>query len=125
MGRRASLPSHSFLTLDEVETSNKRIFLRVDINVPLDPSTHQILDDTRIRAVSETLARLEDARVVLGSHQSRPGKDDFTNMQPHSEELEECCNQQVMFVDDVISPHARQTIAKVDPGQVLVLDNLR
>ena len=119
------LSSHKFLTLDEVETSNKRIFLRVDINVPLDPSTHQILDDTRIRAVSETLARLEDARVVLGSHQSRPGKDDFTNMQPHSEALAECCNQQVMFVDDVIGPHARQRIAKVEPGQVLVLDNLR
>src|SRR5437899_11189938 len=84
-----SLSSHTFLTLDDVETSNKRIFLRVDINVPLDPSTHQILDDTRIRAVSETLARLEDARVVLGSNQSRPGKDDYTNMQQHSETLAE------------------------------------
>src|SRR6059036_2575020 len=125
MGRRASLPSHSFLTLDEVETSNKRIFLRVDINVPLDPSTHQILDDTRIKAVSDTLARLEDARVVLGSHQSRPGKDDFTNLQPHAEALADCCNQEVMFVEDVIGPHARQRIAKVEPGQVLVLDNLR
>jgi len=119
------LSSHKFLTLDDVETSNKRIFLRVDINVPLDPSTHQILDDTRIKAISETLARLEDARVVLGSHQSRPGKDDFTNMQPHSEALAECCNQQVMFVEDVMGPHARQRIAKVEPGQVLVLDNLR
>jgi phosphoglycerate kinase len=107
-----------------VETSNKRIFLRVDINVPLDPSTHQILDDTRIKAISETLARLEDARVVLGSHQSRPGKDDFTNLQPHAEALAERCNQQVMFVEDVIGPHARQRIARVERGQVLVLDNL-
>jgi phosphoglycerate kinase len=120
-----SLSSHKFLTLDDVETSNKKIFLRVDINVPLDPSTHLILDDTRIKAVSETLARLEDARVVLGSHQSRPGKDDFTNMQPHAEALAGCCNQQVMFVEDVIGPTARQRIAKVEPGQVLVLDNLR
>jgi phosphoglycerate kinase len=119
------LSSHKFLTLDDVETSNKRIFLRVDINVPIDPSTHLILDDTRIKAVSETLARLEDARVILGSHQSRPGKDDFTNLQPHAEALADCCNQQVMFVEDVIGPHARQRIAKVEPGQVLVLDNLR
>src|SRR2546426_12449084 len=88
------LSSHKFLTLDDVETSNKRIFLRVDINVPLDLSTHQILDDTRIKAISETLARLVDAWVVLGSHQSRPGKDDFTKMKPHSEALAECCNQQ-------------------------------
>jgi phosphoglycerate kinase len=120
-----SLSSHKFLTLDDVETSNKKIFLRVDINVPLDPSTHQILDDTRIKAVSETLARLEDAKVVLGSHQSRPGKDDFTNMQPHAEALAGCCNQEVIFVEDVLGPHARQRIAKVEQGQVLVLDNLR
>ena len=119
------MSSHKFLTLDDVETSNKKIFLRVDINVPLDPSTHLILDDTRIKAVSETLARLEDARVVLGSHQSRPGKDDFTNMQPHAEALADCCNQEVLFVDDVIGPHARERIAKVERGQVLVLDNLR
>jgi phosphoglycerate kinase len=119
------LSSHKFLTLDDVETSNKKIFLRVDINVPLDPSTHQILDDTRIKAVSETLARLEDAKVVLGSHQSRPGKDDFTNMQPHAEALAACCNQEVIFVEDVLGPHARQRIAKVEQGQVLVLDNLR
>jgi phosphoglycerate kinase len=119
------LSSHKFLTLDDVKTSDKRIFLRVDINVPLDPSTHQILDDTRIKAVSDTLARLEDARVVLGSHQSRPGKDDFTNLQPHAEALAGCCNQQVMFVEDVIGPHARERITKVERGQVLVLDNLR
>jgi len=114
------LSSHKFLTLDDVETSNKKIFLRVDINVPLDPSTHLILDDTRIKAVSETLARLEDARVVLGSHQSRPGKDDFTNLEPHAKALADCCNQEVMFVEDVMGPHARQRIAKVERGQVLV-----
>jgi phosphoglycerate kinase len=119
------LRAYDFSTLDDVETSNKRVFLRVDINVPLDPSTHQILDDTRIRAVSETIARLEDARVVLGSHQSRPGKDDFTSLEPHAQALAQYCNQEVQFVDDVIGPHARQRITKVEPGQVLVLDNLR
>ena len=119
------MSNHTFLTLDDVETSNKRVFLRVDINVPLDPSTHLILDDTRIRAVSETLARLQDAKVVLGSHQSRPGKDDFTNLQPHAEALAQFCNQDVEFVEDVLGPSARQRIARVEPGHVLVLDNLR
>ncbi len=113
------------MTLDDVDTANKRVFLRVDINVPLDPSTHLILDDTRIKAVSETLSELEDARVVLGSHQSRPGKDDFTSLEPHAQALAGCCNQEVKFVEDVIGPHARQRIAKVERGQVLVLDNLR
>ena len=116
---------NDFLTLDDVDTANKRVFLRVDINVPLDPSTHLILDDTRIRAISETLSKLEDAKVVLGSHQSRPGKDDFTSMEPHAEALASFCNQDVKFVEDVMGPHARQRIAKVEPGQVLVLDNLR
>src|SRR5438093_13190496 len=116
---------HGFLTLDDIDTANKRVFLRVDINVPLDPSTHLILDDTRIRAISETLSKLENAKVVLGSHQSRPGKDDFTSMEPHAEALASFCNQDVKFVEDVMGPHARQRIAKVEPGQVLVLDNLR
>jgi phosphoglycerate kinase len=119
------LPAYDFSTLDDVDTNNRRVFLRVDINVPLDPSTHLILDDTRIRAVSETLSQLEDARVVLGSHQSRPGKDDFTSLEPHAQALVQYCNQDVSFVDDVIGPQARQRISKVEPGQVLVLDNLR
>ncbi|HVH14156.1 MAG TPA: phosphoglycerate kinase [Candidatus Angelobacter sp.] len=62
-----------FYTLDDIDTNNKRVFLRADINVPLDPSTLQILDDTRIRAIGETLSQLDEAKIVLGSHQSRPG----------------------------------------------------
>ncbi len=124
-GRPWRLAKHDFLTLDEVETSGKRVFLRVDINVPIDPSTHDILDDTRIRAVSDTLAELDDARVVVGSHQSRPGKDDFTSLEPHANLLASYCSQSVEFVDDVLGPHARQKITNLKPGEILVLDNLR
>jgi phosphoglycerate kinase len=119
------LDKQEFFTLDDVDTSNKRVFLRVDINVPLDPSTHQILDDTRIRAIAETLSKMDSARIVLGSHQSRPGKDDFTSLEPHAAALAQYCNQPVEFVEDVLGPHARQKIAKVQPGEILVLDNLR
>jgi len=101
------------------------VFLRVDINVPLDPSTHQILDDTRIKAISKTLSELDEARITLGSHQSRPGKDDFTSLEPHAILLAQYCSQKIKFVEDVIGPHAVQKIAKVQPGEVLVLDNLR
>ena len=114
-----------FQTLDGLETEGKKVFLRVDINVPLDPSTHQILDDTRIRAIVPTIGELDDAAVVLGSHQSRPGKDDFTSLEPHADALSRYCSQDVSFVDDVLGPHARQRINKLRPGQVLVLDNLR
>ncbi|TMI08327.1 phosphoglycerate kinase [Candidatus Bathyarchaeota archaeon] len=119
------MKKYDFLTLDDVETRDKRVFLRVDINVPLDPSTHQILDDTRIKAISKTLSELDEARVTLGSHQSRPGKDDFTSLEPHSSLLAQYCSQQIKFVDDVIGPHAIQKITKVQPGEILVLDNLR
>ncbi len=119
------MPPFDFLTLDDVESSGKRVFLRVDINVPLDPSTHEILDDTRIRAVSSTLEELVDARVVLCSHQSRPGKDDFTSLEPHANLLSRYCSQEVKFVDDVLGSHARKAISSVKPGEILVLDNLR
>ncbi len=114
-----------FQTLDDVDTRGKKVFLRVDINVPLDPSTHEILDDTRIRATQPTLEELADAAVVLGSHQSRPGKDDFTSLEPHADLLSRYCSREVLFVEDVLGPHARQAISKLRPGQVLVLDNLR
>ena len=114
-----------FQTHDGLQTEGKKVFLRVDINVPLDPSTHQILDDTRIRAIVPTIGELDDAAVVLGSHQSRPGKDDFTSLEPHADALSRYCSQDVLFVDDVMGPHARQRINKLRPGQVLVLDNLR
>ncbi len=120
-----ALAKHDFLTLDDFETAGKRVFLRVDINVPLDPSTHEILDDTRIRAVCPTLEELADAIVILGSHQSRPGKDDFTSLEPHADVLRQYCGREVRFVEDVLGPHARQEISKVQPGEVLVLDNLR
>lgn len=119
------MAEQDFYTLDDVDVSNKRVFLRVDINVPMDPSTLLILDDTRIRAIGETLSQLSDAKIVLGSHQSRPGKDDFTSLEPHAEALAKYCNQRVKFVEDVLGPQARQRIGKVQPGEILVLDNLR
>lgn len=119
------MAEQDFYTLDDVDVSNKRVFLRVDINVPMDPSTLLILDDTRIRAIGETLSQLSEAKIVLGSHQSRPGKDDFTSLEPHAEALAKYCNQRVKFVEDVLGPQARQRIAKVQPGEILVLDNLR
>ncbi len=62
-----------FMTLDDVDVSGKTVFLRVDINSPLDPVSKRILDDSRIKATLETLRDLNEARVVLGAHQSRPG----------------------------------------------------
>ena len=117
--------SLEFLTLDDVETAGKTVFLRVDINSPLDPATKRIIDDARIKAVAPTLRDLSKARVVIGAHQSRPGKYDFTSLEPHVKVLQMYTDRAVKFVDDIMGPKALKTVGKLKPGEILVLDNLR
>jgi phosphoglycerate kinase len=114
-----------YLTLDDFELRDKRVLLRLDINAPIDPTTNQILDDTRIIAAKPTLDALTRSKVVVLSHQSRPGKDDFTSLQQHATLLQKNCSQHVRFIDDVMGPAARKAIRKLSRGEVLVLDNVR
>ncbi|MGD2200928.1 MAG: phosphoglycerate kinase [Candidatus Bathyarchaeota archaeon] len=115
----------NFLGLDDVDVSGKTVFLRVDINSPLDPVSKRILDATRIKATLDTLHDLRDARVVLGAHQSRPGKYDFTSLELHTRVLQSYLNSGVKFVDDVLGERALAAIKGLGVGEVLVLDNLR
>ena len=114
-----------FLTLDDVVTKGKTVFVRVDMNCPLDPKNKRILDDTRIKMTRETLESLKDAKVVVGSHQGRPGDEDFTSLEAHAKLLQSYVPQQVKFVEDVIGPEARNQIRNLNTGEILVLDNLR
>lgn len=114
-----------FLTLDDVDVAGKTVFLRVDINVPVDPDSKRILDDTRIKATVDTLRELKGAKVVLGAHQSRPGKYDFTSLELHARVLQMYLNSDVRFVGDVLGEKAVEAIDSLDVGTVLVLDNLR
>jgi len=115
----------NYLTLADFELRDKRVLLRLDINAPLDPTTNQILDDTRIVAATPTLDALKKSKVVVLSHQSRPGKDDFTSLDQHAAILQKNCSQKVRFIDDVIGPAAREAIRSLKRGEVLVLDNVR
>src|SRR5208337_1085247 len=114
-----------YLTLDDFELRDKHVLLRLDINVPLDPNTKNILDEGRIIAATPTLDALAGAKVTVLSHQSRPGRDDFTSLQQHANLLQKNCSQSVRFVEDVMGPAARQAIREVRSGEVLVLDNVR
>lgn len=114
-----------FLTLDDVDVEGKTVFLRVDMNSPLDPVSKRILDASRIRAMVDTLNDLRGARVVLGAHQSRPGKYDFTSLELHTRVLQMYHNGHIAFVDDIIGLKARAAIEALRTGEVLVLDNLR
>jgi len=119
------LREFEFLTLDDVEVAGKKVLLRVDINSPIDPETLTILDDSRIRATLTTLKDLEDAAVVLMSHQSRPGKKDFTSLKPHALFLKKYLGDRVKFIDDIFGPAARKEIKKLPPGKILILENVR
>ena len=70
------------LTLDDVRLGGKVVLYRVDVNSPLEPSSGAFLDDSRLRAIIPTLRTLQNSKVVMLGHQSRPGKIDFTNMEP-------------------------------------------
>jgi phosphoglycerate kinase len=63
--------------------------------------------------------------VVILSHQSRPGREDFTSLKQHSIILQRNCSQRVKFVEDVMGPAAREAIKKLKRGEILVLDNVR
>jgi phosphoglycerate kinase len=114
-----------YLTLENFDLRDKAVLLRLDINAPLDPSNNQLLDDGRIKAAKPTLDALTDARVAILSHQSRPGRGDFTSLQQHARELQRICSQRVTFIDDVMGPAARDAVKQLRKGEVVVLDNVR
>ncbi len=118
-------------TIDDLDEKYRirgsKILVRIDINSPIDPLARKILDDTRIRAHSQTVKELAErgAAVVLMSHQGRPGDSDYVSLEPHKELLEKYTGIPIKFVDDVIGPAAREAIRNTQPGEVLLLDNTR
>jgi phosphoglycerate kinase len=117
--------SQKFLTLDDVKTDSKRVLVRVDINSPMKPGTDEIIDDSRVVAIQDTLRDLEKSKVVILSHQGRPGEADFTSMQPHALILQKYLGARCKFVDDIIGPAAIESIRKLRNGDVLLLENVR
>ncbi|MCW4049877.1 MAG: phosphoglycerate kinase [Candidatus Bathyarchaeota archaeon] len=116
---------YDFLTLDDVELAGKTVFLRADINSPLDPNSKRILDASRIQAVTPTIKTLKDSKLVIGAHQSRPGRYDFTSLELHAKVLQMYLEQEVKYTDDVIGEDAQQKIKDLKNGEVLVLNNVR
>ncbi len=115
----------NFGTLQDVSTRGKTVLLRVDFNSPIDPSTNTILDDKRFREHIPTIQALEDARVVILAHQSRPGKKDFTTLQAHADKLERLLEMPVTYVDDIFGSCAKRVVRESHPGDVVLLENVR
>lgn len=111
----------------DATVAGKRVFVRVDFNVPLDAGA--ITDDTRIRAALPTIRLLIErgARVILCSHLGRPkGKpSDALSMRPVADRLAELLGQPVRTVPDVAGPEAATAAAALTGGEVLLLENVR
>ena len=112
-------------TLADVGTLTGTVMLRVDFNSPIDPSSNQILDDKRFREHLPTVQALEDARLVVLTHQSRPGKKDFTTLEAHAAKLERLLGRPMTYVEDIFGRCARDAIRSAKRGDVLMLENLR
>ncbi len=115
----------NFGTLADIETRGKTVFVRVDFNSPIDPSSNTILDDKRFREHIPTLQAMEDARVVVLAHQSRPGKKDFTTLAAHADKLERLMNIPVTYVDDIFGSCAKRAVRDAHPGDIVLLENVR
>jgi phosphoglycerate kinase len=114
--------------VDEKDLKDKTVFVRCDLNVPLDENC-RITDDTRIRASLPTIQFLVKigARVVLASHLGRPkkGPEAKFSLKPVAERLTELLGQKVELAPDCIGPDVEAKIGALKGGEVLLLENVR
>jgi phosphoglycerate kinase len=111
----------------DVDVSGKRVFLRADLNVPLDDG--RITDDSRIRASLPTIVHLLErgATVILASHLGRPkGKvNDALRLKPVADRLSHLLGRPVRMTGDALGPGVQLAVDKLRPGDMLLLENLR
>ena len=113
------------LTLDDFDLKGKTIFLRVDMNCPIDPNTMEISGTRRIEEATETINAIKNSKLVVASHQGRVGNKDYTGMEKHAEVLEKLLNRKIKYIEDVIGTTAQNEIKNLKEGDILLLDNLR
>ena len=115
-------------SLKEIDLKGKKALVRVDFNVPLD-SSGQITDDTRIRATLPTINHILDSggSVIIMSHLGRPRGNPVPSMSllPVSKRLARLLKLEVKFAPDCIGQEVRKTTDELQPGEVLLLENLR
>ncbi|MFE6777347.1 phosphoglycerate kinase [Streptomyces sp. NPDC057702] len=117
-------------TIDDLSKdglAGKRVFVRADLNVPLEGAT--ITDDGRIRAVAPTIAKLAEAgaKVIVASHLGRPkgAPEERYSLAPVAGRLGELLGTNVTFATDTVGESAKATVAALGDGEVTLLQNLR
>ena len=114
--------------LSELPVDNRRVFLRVDFNVPMD-ADRNITDDARIQAVLPTIRHLleRDARLVIASHLGRPKGQRMQefSLEPVGARLAQLLDTEIIFPEDCVGDGPQKLAAALRDGQVMLLENLR
>lgn len=119
------------LTVNDLDVAGKRVFMRVDYNVPMEEKDGKMVinDVTRIKETLPTLKLLlgKGAKLILAAHLGRPkGKREASmSLKPVAEKLSEMIGKPVQFVDDCIGPKAEEAANKLKAGEILLLENVR
>ena len=116
-----------FFTIDNLDLEGKRVLVRLDMNSPLDPQTREIIEFTKIRSYVPTLEELVkmDAKIVIMTHQGRPGDSDFIETREHAKWLSKFLNMPVKFIDGLIDSYTLNQIKEMNPGEIILLQNVR
>ncbi len=116
-------------SVEDLPVEGKRVFVRVDYNVPLDKTTKAIDDDARIRATLPTLKHLIDrgARIVIGSHLGRPDGEvkPELSLEPIASRLAALLDVEVHLADEPAGDGARKVVSDLRDGEIAMLENLR
>ena len=116
-------------TVTDIDVKGKKVLCRCDFNVPQDKKTGAITDDKRIRAALPTLQYLLDqgAAVIACSHLGKPKGEvkPELSLAPVAKRLEELLGKSVIFAGDVVGEDAKAKAAALQPGQIMLLENLR
>ncbi|MBN9051234.1 MAG: phosphoglycerate kinase [Rhizobiales bacterium] len=116
----------SFRTLDQADLANKRVLLRVDLNVPM--ADGKISDATRIERAAQTIKEIasKGGKVILLSHFGRPkGRDPKESLKPVAAAVAHIVGKPVAFADDCIGEPAEKAVAAMKAGDILCLENTR
>jgi phosphoglycerate kinase len=116
----------AFRTLDQANLKGKRVLVRVDLNVPMENG--KVTDTTRLQRQAPTIIEIADkgGKVILLSHFGRPkGPNPKESLRPVAAELERVISRPVACAEDCVGPVARAAVGKLQPGDILCLENTR